>query len=64
MARTRIEVNIVRYETATWEFDGILTEDEALELARVRAAKPLWRDVHDEELDPIEMTIVGATDSA
>jgi hypothetical protein len=57
MARTRIEVNITRYETATWEFDGVLTEDEALELVRMGDRDPLWSEVHEEELDPIDLTI-------
>jgi hypothetical protein len=63
MAKTRIEVNITRYETAAWEFDGILTEDQAIELVRVRVAKPIWREIHDKELDGIEITIDPGADA-
>lgn len=57
MPRTKIELNITRHETAAYEFDGVLSEDEALELVRTGEHDPVWSEIHEEELDPIELTI-------
>jgi hypothetical protein len=48
---TRLVARVVRYETCTWELDGMWTEEEAIEYVRENGVEPSDSDIDSEDFD-------------
>lgn len=55
MSTTRVVVNVSTHETRTYEFDGDLTNEEAVDEIETGEYAPLDSKVHAEDVDVIEL---------
>lgn len=55
---TRVVVNITTHETSTYEFEGAVDTDAALELIGTGEYEPVDNDIHSEDVDVVDLRVV------